>query len=207
MPRTNYQFGGLRWHTPEGTAGLPQPVACTVASAYNTDLLVGDPVKAINDGTVERAGAGTDGIYGVIIAILQYRNSDGVLVRNGRYVPANTTWTAHADRTQVLVAPARGNYFLIQSDDATTLTTMALVRSAKGNNADHIYPANAANNALGLSACILDISTVNTTNTLQWRIHDVLEQPGNDPLQTRATYIVYANVLSNFGGVGSNTGV
>ncbi len=209
MARANNQFTGLRWYTPDGTVGMPQPIPCFVASAYATaDIYVGDPVQWVSDGSVIRTPAGSgNGSYGVVSSILQFRNAEGVLVRNGRYLPSGTTWTAFHDRSMLMVIPCKNNLFSVQADEGTTITTAAAARDVVGENCDHIYTAATANQGLGLGTCLLDISTNNTTDSLQWRVYDFLEGPGNDPTVTRATYIVYANVTSNRGAIPSNTGL
>src|SRR5205807_1968131 len=118
--------------------------------------------------------------------------------RNGRYIPSGTTWTADADRSMVMVIPAASALFEADADDGSSITTIAAARSVGGENCDHIFGT--ADQGLGLSAALLDISTHATTATLQWRVVDVLDQPANDVTVTRARYIVYANVLSNWGG-------
>lgn len=207
MARSNFVTSGFRYYKPKGVGHLIEPLPCFVADNYNTDLYVGDPVSWVSDGSVARtaAGSGTT-IYGVISAILQFRNSSGQLVRNGIYVPANTRWTADADRTMVMVLPAASCMFVVDADDGSSITTVAGGRSVAGENCDHAFTGT-ADTGLGLTSCLLDISTHNTTNTLQWRVLDVYDQPSNDLTQTRARYIVYANLLSNVGGLPSTTGV
>lgn len=205
--RINLQRNGFQFFKPKsGAIGMVEPHPCFVASGYNTaDLYVGDPVSPVNDGSVVRAAATTVGIYGVITAILQYRNSDGVVVRNGRYIPSGTTWTADADRTQVMVMPATNAYFSVDADDGSSITTIAGARTVVGENCDHIYVT--ADQGLGLSGALLDISTHAVTATLQWRCHQLLDQIGNDPLLTHGRYIVYANLLANWGGLPAVLGV
>lgn len=208
MARSNYLFTGLRWYRNKFGGDKPNPIPCVVADNYATALYPGDPVAAVNDGTVAQCAAG-GAVFGVIHSVLQLKNSDSVLVRNALYVPANTRWTNHADRTIVMVIPAREAEFKVQADDGSSITTLAAALSCVGENADHTFASATASAALGLSACLLDISTHNTTNTLGWRIVDALTDtmPGSDPTVTRHTYIVSANLLNNEGATVSATGV
>lgn len=203
MPRANLSFQGFRVAYPDQA---PEPIPAFVADNYATALYVGDPVTYQTDGSVARTAAGSGaGISGVIVAITGLM-LNGVFVRNAKYVPANTRWTADADRTQLLIAPVYPDArFLVQADDGTTITTVAAARSAVGNNADHVFQT--ADTGLGLSGACLDISTVNTTATLQWRIRDVIVGPHSDPTLTRCTYVVTANVITNFGGLPAVLGV
>ncbi len=208
MARANLQRNGFMYFKPKsGAVGLIEPMPCFVASGYNTaDLYVGDPVSWVNDGSVIRTAAGSGtAVFGVITAVLQFRNSDGVLVRNGKYVPSGTTWTADAERTQVMVMPAANALFEVDANDGSTITTIAAARSVAGENCDHVFGT--ADQGLGLSGALLNISTHATTSTLQWRVLDVCHQPGNDLTQTHGRYVVYANVLHNWGGLPVNTGV
>jgi len=207
MARANFPRNGLMFYKPRAAVGMVEPIPCFVASAYNTaDLYVGDPVGWVTDGSVGRAAAGGGvGIYGVIGAILQFRNADGVLVRNGRYIPSGTTYTADAERTMVSVWPAPFCLFEVDGNDGTTITTIAGARTVAGENCDHAFGT--ADQGLGLSPTLLNIGTHAVTATLQWRVQDVLAQPGNDPTVTRGRYIVYANVLHNWGGLPAVLGV
>jgi hypothetical protein len=206
--RTNLQRNGFMFFKPKsGVVGMVEPIPCFVASGYNTaDLYVGDPVSWVNDGSVGRtaAGGGT-GIFGVITSILQFRNADGVLVRNGKYIPSGTTWTADAERTQVMVMPAVNALFEVDANDGSTITTIAGARSVAGENCDHVYGT--ADQGLALSGALLNISTHAVTATLQWRVLDVVNQPGNDLTQTHGRYVVYANVLNNWGALPAVLGV
>lgn len=208
MARSNLPRNGFNFYKPKsGVVGMLEPIPCFVASGYNTaDLYVGDPVSPVNDGSVIRTVAGSaTGIFGVITAILQFRNSDGVLVRNGKYIPSGTTWTADAERTQVMVMPAASALFEVDADDGASITTIAGARSAVGENCDHIYVT--PDQGLALSGALLDISTHAVTATLQWRVFAALDQPGNDFTQIKGRYIVYANLLANWGGLPASLGV
>jgi hypothetical protein len=208
MARANFQRVGFMYHSPKsGIEGMSTPRPCFIASGYNTaDLYVGDPVSWVSDGSVVRTAAGSaTAIYGVITAILQFRNSDGVLVRNGRYIPSGTTWTADAERSMVMVLPAANALFSVDADDGSSITTIAGARTVAGENCDHAFGT--ADQGLGLSAAVLDISTHAVTATLQWRVVDVLDQPANDLLQTHGRYIAYANLLHNWAGLPVSLGV
>lgn len=208
MARANFPRAGLMYHSPKsGVEGMVTPRPCFIASAYATaDLYVGDPVSWVTDGSVIRTAAGSaTAIYGVISAILQFRNSDGVLVKNGRYIPSGTTWTADAERSMVMVIPAASAFFEVDADDGSSITTIAGARSVAGENCDHAFGT--ADQGLGLSAALLDISTHAVTATLQWRVADVLDQVGNDVTLTRARYVVYANLLHNWAGLPVSLGV
>jgi len=206
MARANFQRNGFQFYSPKGGGGLPQPMPKAVADNYGTALYVGDPVALVSDGTIARAAAGSGtAIYGVISAILQFKNADGVLVRNGKYIPANTRWTAHEDRTMVQVILASSSFFAVDADDGSTITTLAGAMDVEGENCDHIFAT--ADAGLGLSGALLDISTNNTTDSLQWRIQAKLAQVGNDFTVTHGRYIVSCNVVQDGNVASSATGI
>ncbi len=194
MARTaNVTRAGFMYHSTLGGAPAPVPVPKQVATTYATALYPGDVVKLVSDGSVAAAGAG-DAFFGVVSHVIQYRNADGVLVRNGRYLPASLSYTADTERSLVAVIPAFPFVvFEVDADDGSTATTIAAHRLFVGENANLNATAYTADTGLGLSGMALDISTHAVTATLQWRIHDVLDQPGNEPAVTAFRYLVIGN--------------
>lgn len=195
MARSNKVNQGMQYQ-PSLFGGLTvEPIPRTVADNYATALYVGDPVSQVSDGTVARTAAGSGtAIWGVVVGIKQYVNAEGILQKHGTRIPANTRWTAFTERSQVLVVPClNGVLFGVDGDDASSATTYAAAEAFVGENADHIFGT--ADTGLGLSPTLLDISTHNTTNTLQWRIWGLWNAPGNDPAGgANFRYIVGANV-------------
>lgn len=182
-----------------------------VASGYNTaDIYPGDPVNAQTDGTVIRtpagsaAGVATDGITGVVVEILQFKDSSGNVRRNGKYLPSGTTWTAHRERSRLLVLPVTNNQMFRCIFD-TAIATMAAARSLRFGNADHVY-GGAADQGLGLTSFQIDISTLATTNTLQWRVvNGTINKVSNDPLQATFEGLVVANLIKGWPVLGEST--
>ena len=145
-----------------------------VASAYqaapgavNVPLRVGDPVSRVSDGTVALTAAGGGArTYGVILGIVQVYDSSIGAPRPSINVPGGTTWSGLVNQTKVLVMPVKGRIFEIDADEATTATTEATYQSYRGENADIIHVPVLNTGAFPK----LDISTHNTTNTLQLNI-------------------------------------
>jgi hypothetical protein len=198
MARTNIlPFSGFAPAYPDDIMPIDLPVASGYAGA---DIYPGDPLLGLTDGTLARtpagsaAGAATDGITAICVDILQYRNSAGIVVRNGlRYLPSGTTYTADADRSTLLVILATENtIFRVKGNAANASITVA--RALGFINADHAYSG--ADQGLGLSGAVLNISTAAVTNTLQWRVlkwEDL--RPSNDPTQTNFTALVVPNLI------------
>lgn len=180
-----------------------------VASAYGTAIHVGEPVLAVNDGTVARtpagsaAGAATDGITGVVTQIIQYKDPAGYVRRNATYLPASTTWSAHHERSLLQICLAtEGQLFRVRGDDGAA--SLAAARTLRWLNVDHEYGT--ADTGLGLSGVQLNMSTANTTATLQWRIVDsILDMPSNDPTQSNVELVVMANLVAWLPVLGGST--
>lgn len=146
----------------------------TVASGYATDIVIGDPVVATASGVVQRtpagsaAGAATDGLTGIVTNVIQYKDSTGNVRRTGaRYVPASTTWTTQGERTIVQVALCTTST-IFRAHAVGTAASLAAAISQNFANADHSYTG--ANLTLGLSGAKLNLGTLGTTATLQWRV-------------------------------------
>lgn len=187
-------------------------VTYPVASAYGTAIYPGEPVLLVNDGTVARtpagsaAGVATDGIFGVVTRIVQYRGADGVLKKTDiKYLPASTSYTNDQDRSlvQICLATSGVRY---KAKVSAAAASLAATRSAVGNNIDHQYGT--ANTTLGRSGLSLLGSSIATTNTLQWRIVEFLEGPLNDATQAEYLFAVIPNLIQGLPTVGGSlTGV
>lgn len=181
-----------------------------VPSAVATDIFPGDPVIAATDGSVSRtpagtaAGAATDGITGVCVDIIQFKDPAGFVRRNGcRFIPSGTAYTADADRSIISVCLANvDTVFRVRANAAAASITVA--RAQGWANADHIYTG--ADTALGLSGARLNISTIAVTNTNQWRIIKWEDnRPSNDPTQTDYSILVVPNLPFALPIVGQST--
>jgi hypothetical protein len=173
--------------------------------AVNVPLRVGDPVSRVSDGTVALTGAGSAAkTYGVIVGIKQIYDPAIGAVRSAINVPGGTAWTGLANQTQVLVAPVKGRIFEIDCDDAVTATTQAAFQAHRGANCDIAHGAVLNTGAFPRA----DISTVNTTNTLQLNIVDI--SPIGDNQFYDGNYVkllVQFNLVDDNHGLPQTTGV
>jgi hypothetical protein len=184
-------------------------VAIEVASTYGTAIYPGEPVIGVTDGSVQRtpagstAGAATDGITGVCVDIIQYQDANGRMQRQAKFLPASTTWTAHANRSLIMVALANtSNRFRVRATTANS--TLAVARATRFANADHLYGT--ADTGLGRTGCALNLATIGVTATLQWRIIDGwIEGPQNDPTQVDYSLVVIPNLIYALPIVGGAT--
>jgi len=148
-----------------------------IPASYGTALGVGDPV--VVTGTTNTAqyvdwvpgslpeinkatAAGGNYITGVIVGFEPNRDN-----LSQQYNPASTERVAYVADDPDLI-------FEIQEDGDTT----PLAATSASANADLIF-TNAVDTASGISGVELDSTTVDTTNTLQLRIHRLAQRPDN----------------------------
>lgn len=179
-----------------------------VASNYATALYPGDPVAPAADGTYARvAGGGGNRTMGVVTQIIQYKDSTGVVRTNGNYIPANTTYTAgfrEETRIQIVVCHPE-QLFRVRCSAAAA--SYAAELSELQSNVDHRFSGLTADPNLGLGACDLDMGTLATTSTLQWRIAQRGSTfDGIDATLSNRFVVVYCN-MPFLGGVGTDVGV
>lgn len=205
MPNPNVRFNGIVPLNLKESDLVPLDVQSNNSAA----VYPGMPVIAQADGSVLRtpagsaAGAATDGITAVVTEILQHKDATGGFVRtNAKLIPANTVWTAHKDRSRVLAMLANETQrYKVMANAA--VADFAAVRALGWANADHVYGT--PNAALGLADISLNISTVGTTATRQWRILEFLDVVQNDPTQVNFTAIVIPNLIYALPVVGHST--
>ncbi len=200
-------FRGLAGFTPLDAVSTECRVV-EVASTYATAIYVGDPVTAQTDGTVILTPAGTgqvaatDGITGVVVDIIQYKRADGVLTKqHSGFLPASTTWTAPGESSRLLIVPAyKGQRFKIRG--LTAAASIVAARALKYANCEHSYAT--ADSGLGLTGAQLVIAGAATT-ALQWRIVDIIDKPGNDPLLVNFEAVVMVNKSQAWPPLGDST--
>lgn len=129
--RTRY---GLRFHSTVGGSKVPNPVTMWVADDYANRIDIGDVVKRVAGGSAALAAAG-EVVYGVVYNIKQYH--DGTRLRGGTYLPAATSWTGQQNRSEILVIPVVGNYFIGYTDGThADYDTEAEFKAFEGENID-----------------------------------------------------------------------
>ena len=168
----NILRGGF--HPRRGTGQVPRPRRYEVASSNTLAVFAGDAVDLVTAGVVYPAIAGTATVLG-IVAHCSYV-SGGVRIYSN-YIPAATVYspTARGSKT--------ASYAYVWDDpsieyvvDVNVATTDALNRAGVGANMDLI--ATAGSTVYGRSGHLLDGTYV--AGTAQFRIIEMLRQPGND---------------------------
>jgi len=202
MARPNIAIGGFRyWGSIFAENVTPRLIPKQVATTYGTGIFKGDPVKKVSDGSVSVSAAG-EAVYGIVAAV-QYRNADGVLVEKD-YVPASTAYTPDRLRTIVMVIPATP-FTIFEVDADAAVSTIATARGYVDENCDHVATT-AGNTSTGRGGFQLAIAG-HGTGTAQWRILDVSPLYGNDVTQVNGKWLVIANETHNWPGTFSTTGI
>ena len=207
IKRYGFRPVGSRWgqdYKPE-IGYLASGYAGQDASANAVGVGAGDILKKVNDGTLALAAA-TDAFSYVCIGVIQYW--DGTVMRSGSAVPnASGVFSTNLEReTQLLVVPAAGVIFEADCDDAVTATTYSAYKTLIHNNVNHI---NTGDTGILRASPQIDISTANTTNTLQWRIVGIsTTQENQDYSGSFVKLYVTANISQLAAGTaGTTTGV
>ena len=219
----NKHLYGFRWAWAYNGNTMPSPEIWDIDSgvaanfvddaAASCNLNVGDPVSRVNTGAVFLATTGVDP-YGIVVGIEQLYDPTTGKVGKGKRVPNQLAYPTFAQRTRVAVIPVRAGYWECDCDDAVTATTLATYRALLHSNVAHRCPGNVAQ---ATADPVLDISTTNVTNTLEWRLVDVSSTMENQDFATATTVglvtsafvkmIVRANVSTEAGEVASGGAV
>ena len=183
---------GFRWVRNLQGNSAPKPQRLRIATGYqpivtgptNVDLHAGDPVTLLSTGYAQ-IGVGSEGtqtaIYGVAVGFgPSYNAAWGGMMPMNKY-PGGTAYSTLLERQSfVWVVPVVGQLFEIDCDDAVTFTTEATYLAAIGENCDFVLTADTTNANDPKATPQLDISTHNTTNTLQCRIEDLSPRVNQD---------------------------
>lgn len=192
---------GFRWVGSKYAPGNPVPPIqlIPVADDYATKLALGDPVKLVSTGYLERA-ATNDNVIGVFDGMHQY--FDGSVIRQGPHYPASTSYDTNFERVSIArVITAKGQLFEGTCDDATTATTYAAYLALRGENVDFVVAASVGDH----SSSQIDIST-HATTAEDLRIEDVPDRNFQEFDAANVRLIVSFNLVLE-GGAGSTTGV
>lgn len=183
MATDNTHSYGFRWV--RSISGKPQPdvMRIPIASAYAptaggtaVGLHVGDPVQIASTGygTICVGSEGTQSIIDGIIHSFEPVFDGSVMQPTNKFISGGGVYSTNYSRQSFMnVIKVVDQVFEIDCDDKTTFTTFATYLAAFGENADMVLVADTSNAADPKADPKLDISTHNTTSTLQWRILDV----------------------------------
>lgn len=170
MSNSNAPFGFRPVRRLDGAVPNCSILEREIKSDNTTKIHQFAPVKELATGYIDLAGAADYPIYGVLEGVEYYDTA----LKQYVFAPA---WlapsTALAGSVKARITPAHSaQVFEVQSSGAV------IDIAAIGANANHA--AGTANDTTGLSGASLDQTTLNTTNTLQWRVIGLSKRGGND---------------------------
>ena len=176
MANSNAPFGFRQW---SGTGSAPTYEQVAVPLQYNAGAIYfGDPVVALADGTYAQASSNSaaNGVGGIFVGCKYLSVSQKRTVWSN-YWPGSDV--ASGNYVEAYIVNDPNAKFVVQSD--STGITLA------GLNANIGFAIGSGNTANGISGAYVDSSTLNTTNTLPFRVISlVLDPPGSNGTQTVA---------------------
>lgn len=146
-------------------SGVLRPVAMTIESGYNANILQFQPVKIGVSGTIEAAAATEAAIVGTFMGV-EFTDSDG-----RRRV--SNKWTASTAATEIVayVTTDPAIVYEIQANSSLVITDI-------GSQAD-FASVTAGNTTVGLSAAMLDASQKTSSGNEILRIVNLAPEIGN----------------------------
>ncbi len=163
MANTNAPFG-FRQYSGTGSAPTYEQVAMTIASNNTTAVFFGDPVVPLNTGYITQASSNSVQIAGIFVGCKYLSTSQKRTVWSN-YWPGSDASSA----VEAYVVNDPNAKFVAQSD--ATGVAFADV------NANIGFAIGTGNTATGISGAYLDTSTLNTTNTLPFRVVSLIQNP------------------------------
>ena len=166
MSATSAPFGLRPAFHPSGL-DRAQALAGGIASAYNTDILKGQPVKYDTNGNIVVAAAG-DAFVGAFAGV-EWTDTTGRR-RVSNYWPANTAYQTGSCIAYFYNDP--NIVYEIQADGT-------LLQSSIGDEAD-LSNTTAGSTTTGLSQATLSTSLIGANGVAQMRIVDIAPYPDNN---------------------------
>jgi hypothetical protein len=163
MANTNAPFG-FRQYSGTGSAPTYEQVVMYIASANTTDIFFGDPVVPLNTGYITQATSNSVQIAGIFVGCKYLSTSQKRTVWSN-YWPGSD---ASSDVEAYVVNDPNAKF--VAQSDATGIAFADI-------NANIGFAIGSGNTATGISGASLDTSTLNTTNTLPFRVVGLVTQP------------------------------
>lgn len=176
------------------------------AAADGTALFVGDPVKLAADGNaqgiqlVTKATAGA-AVLGVVVGVINTKLDPVAGTMSGGSIALDTPVYRPASTAQyVLVCDAPDVVYEVEAVTGANASYSFAVADI-GQNAD--LATVAGSTTTGTSAAALDMSTKNTTATLQWKVLGVVQRPDNEITGASTKVLVKINNAQMSAGTGT----
>lgn len=163
MANTNAPYG-FRQYSGTGSAPTYEQVVMTIASNNATAIFFGDPVVPLNTGYIAQASSNSVQIAGIFVGCKYLSTSQKRTVWSN-YWPGSD---ANGDVTAYVVNDPNAKF--VAQSDATGVAFADI-------NANIGFAIGTGNTATGISGAYLDTSTLNTTNTLPFRVVSLVTNP------------------------------
>jgi len=164
MANTNAPFGFRQY---SGTGSAPTYEQIAVRIVYNaTNIFFGDPVAPDANGYVVQASSNSVQVAGIFVGC-QYLSVAQKRTVWSNYWPGSDVASGNTVTGYIVNDP---NAKWVAQSDATGV-------AATDINANIGFAIGTGNTASGISGAYLDTSTINTTNTLPFRIISLIDFP------------------------------
>ena len=166
MANTQAYFGFRQY---QGTGSAPTYEQVAVRIVYNaTNIFFGDPVANDANGYVVQASSNSlaSGVAGIFVGC-QYLSVSQKRTVWSNYWPGSDVASGNTVTGYIVNDP--NAKFLVQSDSTGIATTDI--------NANIGFAIGTGNTASGISGAYLDTTTINTTNTLPFRVISLVDFP------------------------------
>lgn len=183
MANTNAPFG-FRQYSGTGSAPTYEQVVYYIAQANTTDIFFGDPVVPLNTGYITQATSNSVQIAGIFVGCKYLSTSQKRTVWSN-YWPGSD---ASSDVEAYVVNDPNAK-FVVQGD-ATGIAFADV-------NANIGFSIGSGNTSNGISGAFLDTSTLNTTNTLPFRVIGLVQNPPGAPGTEAGAYNLAVVAFNN----------
>jgi hypothetical protein len=163
MANTNAPYG-FRQYSGTGSAPTYEQVVMYIDAANTTDIFYGDPVVPLNTGFITQATSNSVQIAGIFVGCKYLSTSQKRTVWSNYWPGSDATGNVEA---YVVNDP---NAKFVAQSDATGIAFADI-------NANIGFAIGSGNTATGISGASLDTSTLNTTNTLPFRVVGLVQNP------------------------------
>ena len=184
MANTNAPFGFRQY---SGTGSAPTYEQVPVRIAYNASAIYyGDPVQPDSNGYVVVGSPGTTQIAGIFVGC-KYLS----------VAQKRTIWSNYWPGSDVASSNIVEGYIINDPNAKWVAQTGATGATAADINANVNFAIGTGNAASGISGAYVDMSTVNTTNTLPFRIVGLDVDPPGAPGTEAGAYNLVIVAFNN----------
>lgn len=183
MANTNAPYG-FRQYQGTGSAPTYEQVSMLIAAASTTAVYFGDPVVPLNTGYIAQASSNSVQIAGIFVGCKYLSVSQKRTVWSNYWPGADN----NGDVTAYVVNDPNAKF--VAQTDATG--------AVQGDiNANVGFAIGTGNTANGISGAYVDMSTVNVTSTLPFRIVSLVTQPPGGPGTEAGAYNTVVVAFNN----------